>query len=440
MTIPSINQNICGQWTEQQVDLYNKLPFYLLAAETKFRAAWTTYKPLLGEVSWKPNSGNTMRRVMNEPTPVLRQEAIPNLLAVDPLTDIINYRERIHDTKLRMQDFVSPQFNYLPEFQDFMKHVDITVENINKQITVFEDQFYRTMLFHWAPYVYVVGVGLVAAPQGDPSVDGSTGKSNAWLSAQFASMTGGQPGNLSFQEIWRAFQSFETEVGATPYEGTGKPGGDSNPLNEKYCLTLGTQEWNQLVDDPWLKENRPLNMNIVTEAFKGDFFGRIRCKLERYPLYYAFADADFIPAQYAPETTELNPDRGDYLRTKPNPPYARPSPSVGAGAFDCSPIGVAFLFGGQAADVVKTGPPPAEFVRDLDQGSAVKMNWNGKTYLTKDFLIPCKTSGGDVVWRMNEFGRYLRAQAELAVGVSLINPQNCMPIIFKRRLGITTIS
>lgn len=430
MQIPAINQNICGQWTEQEQNLYNKLPFYLLAAESKYRASWVTYKPLLGEVAWKPNSGNTMRRVMTEPTPVMRQESIPNLLATDPLADIISYRERVADTKLRMQDFVSPHFNYLPEFQDFMKHVDNTVENINKQIIVFEDMFYRTMLFHWAPFVYVVGVGLVAAPQGDPSVDGSTGKSTAWLQAQFAALSAGQPGNLSFQEIWRAFNAFETEVGATPYEGTGKPNGDSNPLNERYCLTIGTQEWNQLVDDPWLKENRPLNMNIVTEAFKGDFFGRIRAKLERYPLYYS-VDNDFTPTQYAPEVTELNPDDPSYGITRPNPLYSRSTESQ---------IGVAFLFGSSAADVVKTGPPPAEFMREMDQGSAVKMNWNGKTYLTKDFLVPCKTADGAVVMRMNEFGRYLRAQASLALGISIINPRNVMPILFKRRVGITTVT
>lgn len=435
MQIPSINQNICGQWTEQEVNLYNKLPFYLLAAEAKYRQSWITYKPLLGEVAWKANSGNTMRRVMNEPTPVMRQESIPNLLADDPLADVINYRERIADAKLRMQDFVSPHFQYLPEFQDFMKHIDNTVENINKQIIIFEDMFYRTMLFHWAPFVYIVGKGLVAAPQGDPNTSGTGGKTNAWLQAQIAQI--GQPGGLSFQEIWRAFNSFETEVGATPYEGTGKPAGDSNPLNERYCLTLGTQEWNQLVDDPWLKENRPLNMNIVTDAFKGDFFGRIRCKLERYPLYYA-VDDDFSPSQYAPEVTELNPDSPQYGITMPNPGYARSSDSSGNGV--CSPIGVAFMFGGQAADVIKTGPPPAEFVRDLDQGAAVKMNWNGKTYLTKDFLVPCKTSDGGITQRMNEFGRYLRAQSSLALGISLINPRNCMPILFKRRVGITTVS
>lgn len=428
MQIPSIDQNVCGSWTEQQLNLYNKLPFYLLEAEASFRKHWVTWAPLCGEVPWKANNGDTMRRVVAEPTPVMRQEATPQLLATNPTADVINYRERTADTKLRMQDFVSPHFSYLPEFQDFMKHIDNTVENINRQVTIFEDVFYRTMLFHHANYCYIAGAGVVDAPTGDPASDGSGGKTDAWIQQQVATlMAPANPGILSFQEIYKALNAFEQEVGAVPFEGTGKPQGDSNPLNERYCLVLSPEAWNNLVDDPWLKENRPLNMNIVTDAFKGDLFGRIRCKLERYALRYA-ADNDFAVTRHVPELTEENPNREDYGRTKPNPSYAKPS---------LSQVEVGFLVGMNPADVVKTGPPPAEYVRDLDQGAAIKMNWNGKSYLTKNFLIPCRDAGGTVTYQMNEFGRYLRAQASLALSISLINMHNIMPIFFKRRANIT---
>jgi len=427
MQIPSVDQNVCGSWTEQQLNLYNKLPFYLLEAEADYRARWVTWRELLGEVPWKANQGNTMRRVMAEPTPIMRQEAYPSLLADMPKVDVINYLERTADTKVRMQDFVSPHFSYLPEFQDFMKHIDRTVENINKQTTYFEDCFYRTMLFHHAPYVWVAGVGLVAAPTGDPSSDGSTGKTNAWLQAQFAALSGVGDGTLTFQELFKAFNAFEQEVGASPYEGTGKPDGDSSPLNEKYCLVHSGESWNNFVDDPWVKENRPLNMNIVTQGFKGDIFGRIRCKSQRYPTRYAI-DKDFTPSLPIPELSELNPDREDYGRTKPNPAYSIPNNA---------PIEIGYLIGMKPADAVRVGPPPAEFVRDLDQGAAIKMNWNGKSYLTKNFFIPCKQSDGTTTYQMNEFGRYLRAQASLSLAISMINMQNIMPIIYKRHVGIT---
>lgn len=435
MTIPSIDQNICAQWTEQDRDLYNKLPFYLMEAETKFRKHWVTYKPLLGDISWKANNGDTMRRVMAEPTPVMRQEAIPQLLATDPSVDIINYRERVSDTKLRMHDFASPHFSFLPEFQDFMKHIDRTVKNINRQITIYEDTFYRTMLFHYAPAVYVVGVGLVSAPVGDPDTTGTGGKTNAWIQAQITALAGAGDGYLTLQELFKILSVAEDELGMTPFEGTAKPNGDSNPLNERYALVQSSQSWNNFVDDPWTKENRPLNMNIVTDSFKGDLFGKIRSKLERYPLRYAITN-DFVPSMPVPELTEENPNAADYGRTKPNPAYAKIGNAGGTG----SPIEVAFLFGETCADAVNPGPPPSDFTKDLDQGAAVKMNWNGKTYLTKEFMIPCVDSDRNRTWKLNEFGRYIRAQSSLALAISMTNMQNCLPIIYKRRTGISTQS
>lgn len=431
MQIPSINQNLCGDWTEEQVGLYNKLPFYLMEAESKHRKKWITYKPLLGTINWKANSGAVMRRVMPEPTPIMRQEAYPRLISQEPLTDVISYRERTSDTQLAWQDFESPHTSFLPEFQDFMRHIQKRIENINMQMTHFEDTFYRTMLLHYAPFVYICGVGLVAAPAGTPSPDGSTGKSNAWLQAQIAAMlSSGQPGNLSFANLWLAMNAGITEVGMTPYEGNGKPSGDSNPLNEKYCLIAGEQEWNNFTNDPWVKENRPLSMDIVTGAFRGDFFGRIRQKIERWPLYYA-VDEEYSPSLPVPELTEEDPDRPDYGMTKPNPTYAKPANS---------PIGIAFLFGNSPADAVNPGPPPPEFTRDLDQGAAIKMNWNGKTYLTKNFLIPCADANGTRVYKTNSHGRYIKAQGTLNLAISLINVRNVLPIIFKRQVGVTTVA
>ena len=143
------------------------------------------------------------------------------------------------------------------------------------------------------------------------------------------------------------------------------------------------------------------------------------------------ADENFAIDMPVPEVTEENPDREDYGRTKPNPLYSIPANAQ---------VEVGFFFGDTPADAIQTGPPPAEFVRDLDQGAAVKMNWNGKTYLTKNFLIPCRDAGGNTTYTMNEFGRYLRAQSSLALGISMINMQNVMPIIYKRRVGVTTQS
>lgn len=430
MQMPSVDQAVCGSWNEQQVALYNKLPFYLMAAEADYRKHWTVFDKLLNPVAWKPNMGDTMRRVMAEPTPVQRQEAYPVLLSQAPKTDIVTYFERTSDAKVRWQDFISPHFSFLPEFQDFMKHIDRCQENINRQVTIFEDIFYRTMLFHHAPYVYVAGVGLVDAPTGDPASDGTGGKTDAWVQAQVTSLMAANPGILSFQELFKALNAFEQEVGASPFEGTGTPKGDSNPLNERYCLVQSAESWNNFVDDPWLKENRPLNMNIVSDAYRGDLFGRIKSRLERFPIRYSI-DNDAVVTRPNPEVTELNSDREDYNRTKPNPAYAKPSQAQ---------VEVAFLIGGNAADFIQVGPPPSEFTRQLDQGAATKMSWNGKSYLTKDFLVPCGLDADDNrIFEANSFGRYLRIQASLSLGISMINMQNVLPIIYKRK-GVITVT
>ena len=425
--MPSINQNICGSWNEQQTDLYNKMPFYLMEAQSQYRKQWEVYSKLLTPVSWKPNMGPIMRRVMAEPQPLLRQEATPQLISQDPLTDISTYRERTADAKLRWQDFVSPHFPFLPEFQDFLKHITECQKNLDRQITLFEDIFYRSMLYHHAPYVYVCGYGLIEAPIGDPASDGTGGKSDAWLQWVMSDLVGAQPGELTFEELWNVFNAAESDIGMTPFEGTGKPGADSSPLNEKYCMVQSGESWNNWFNDPWVKENRPLNMNIVTDAFKGDIFGRIRSRIERFPLRYAVAE-DYSVQRYAPEEIELNPDRLDqYQRTRPKKEYSYT---------DISQVEVGMFMGGSCADYIQVGPPPSEFTKDVDSSVGAKMNWNGKSETTKNFLIPCKDSNGNTVYQANSFGRYLRIQANLALGISLINTQNVLPVIYKRKRRI----
>ncbi len=426
--MPAVDQRICGSWNQLENDFYNKLPFWLAEAEAAGRKYWSTWSRLFGKVPWKPNMGDTMRRVMAEPTPVLRQLAFPQLLAQIPYTDVVSYRERKMDAQVRLQNFVSPAFSFLPEFQDFLKHVDKTMMNLNRQISVFEDMYYRTMAWSMAPYVYVCGVGLVDAPTAlvNTTGDAAGSKTYAWLQSLLQAREQAQTsGYLTFQELYKALNEFEQTVGGTPYEGSGLPGGDSEPLNEHFCLIQDAESWNAFVNDPWVKENRQLSMNIVTEAFRGDIFGRIRSKLERYPMRYA-VDENLLPSIKDPETVEVSPLRDDFGRTKPNPLYSR---------IANSPIGIAFLVGGDAGEIISVGPPPSVFTASGNYG--VKMDWNGKAYLNKNFSVPCKAPDGTIYYEPNPFGNFIRGQAQLALGMSLTNPQNVLPIIYSRRSGVT---
>ena len=433
MQLPSIDQNVCGDWSQKQVDLYHKLDYYLEEARSLYRKHWVVWPKLLSPVKWKPNNGPVMRRVATEPTPIMRQEAYPERINKAAKVDVVDVRERSIDTSVHWQKFISPHFNFLPDFQDFMKHIDDNMENLNKQMTMFEDVFYRTRLFQHAPYVYVAGVGLIPAPVGDGDVLGSSAKTWAWLQAEcFVPLmgTGDGGGYLTFEELFKASHLAETEVGMTPFEGTGTPGGDSSPLNQRFALIQSPESWSNFVNDPWLKENRPINMNIVTEGFKGDLWGKLRSRQERFswrPRLGANLNVLDFPA---PEIIEENPDREDFGRTKPNPLYTRTA--------NC-PIECGYLVGGKSGDYVEVGPPPGAFTRDTE-GGGIKMNWNGKAYLTKEFLVPCADQEGNRIMDMNSWGEYIRAQAALSCGISIMNSHNILPVIYKRRIGVSTQS
>jgi len=441
MQIPAIDQNVCGQWTEQDQNFYNKLPAWFVAAETQYRKYFSCWpKVLTGRFPWKQNVGDIITSIIPEPTPVLRQIPTPRNIADGlPLTDVINYRERTAQTQPAWQDFMSPTFYFKPEFSDFMSHVDRTKNNIMDQIVVFEDQYYRTQVFAKSPYMWIAGVGLVDAPtaQLNSTMDAANSKNTAWLQAQIATLMGTDTGLLSFEEIFKILNAAEQEIGMTPYEGSTNPkNGAPTPLSEKYCLVISPENWNNFINDPWVKENRPLNMNIVTDGFRGDIFGRATCKIEKYPLRMQI-DANYSPTFAAPEVTELNSAREDYNRTKPNPLYSKIAISGETGATGGSPIGVAFLVGGPNCDIMDVGPPPSAFTKTLP--AAIEMNWNGKVFMNKNIAIPCKTTGGDTFIDVNSFGRYLRLQATSSVGVRPLNPQNILPILYKRRVGVGTV-
>lgn len=445
MNLPALDQNICGAWTQQQTDTYNKSPFFFMKKEIDTRKSWLTFQKLLGSISWKPNQGDTMRVVGAEPTPVLRQTAYPTRIHTGTVTaDVIAYRERKMDAFVYEHNFVTPHFYFVPEWTDFMKHIDETITNVNRQIVIYEDTFYRTMLTDKAPYIYIAGIGLVPSPTGIGNAAGDAGgsKTNAWWVNQIVALLGVPEGYLSFSELFKVLNDAENSIGMSPFDGSGTPRMDSTSLDGRYLLIGHNEVWNNFVNDPWTKENRPLNMDIVTGPFKGDIFGRIRFRHERWARRFNI-DTENPSAllSYAPETVELNTAAENFGQTQPNLQYTQIVPNPDANQIqECSPYELAYLVGRTPGDSIDVGPPPAEFTRSMPAGEGVKMNWNGKTYLTKDFLIPCTDANGVATVEMNSWGRYARGQATATLGVSLFNNRNFLPILFKRRVGINTVT
>lgn len=430
--MPAIDQNICANWPEQDQNTYNKLPFYLDKAEASDRDQWETWEPLLTDtIDWQPNMGDTMKLVITEHAPIIRQSARPNSIKVEAKGDYFNVRERTSTAALVHQKFFSPKFRFLSAFQDFMKGQLVpTRKTIERQIRMFKEFFYRTYAWDYAPRVYLCGVGLIDAPVG-LNDDGTPKKSAAWIQSLLQQM---QPtaGYLTYQEVYNIASVAMEEIGMEPYSGSSTPpGGEGGQtLNEQFCLVQSPESYLQFVNDPWVKENRPLQMDIVNSRFKPTPFGLIRSRMEKYPMRWK-TDANLAVTEPAPETWVTDANSSEYNRKLPNPDYSKISNA---------PFEVPWFLGASGGiRRISVGAPPDFFAGGTgDPAKIAGMEWNGRIYATKNFPIQCVDSNGTTQLDLNSFGEYMRWQAALILGAVAVNPHNALPIIARRRRGITT--
>lgn len=424
MQLPAIDQNVCGNWTQVDKDFYNKLPVYLTKFSADYQKKWGKWTNILPKrLKWQPNMGSTMRRVAQEWSPVLRQEAVPELISDVPTTDVTFTRERSYDVQVYRHRFQTRMFWFLPEWQDFFRHLEHEYEDLQQKIMNYYELFLRTRVFHHSPRVYLCGVGLVDAPTGLPSKDGTSGKTDAtlanWLEKPLT--------NLNLKEVYKILSVAHTQIGMTPLRGSGMPK-ENKGIDFQYKLLMDNEAYLQFTDDPWAKENRVLTVDIVNNMFSGSLFGRVHCDFERYPLRYKFAAGTVTKPN--PETVILSNDvLEETNRTAPNPDYTINSQYA-----------VAFLIGGDGGySAMEVGPPPAAFSKTV--AAAIGMAWNGKPDWTKKFLIQCKDGDGNAVAELAEtWGEHMRAQAQLAMGIAPENAFNVLPIIYKRQVGLTTVS
>ena len=418
MQLPAIDQNVCGQWTQADKDYYAKLPFYFTKFQADYRKRWAKWaNSFKSKLSWKAGQGHTMRLAAQEWSPAIRQEAHPELLADVPTTDINFTRERTFDVQLYRHRFQTREFWFLPEFQDFFQHAEHEFEDLQRQITLYEDAFIRTRVFHHSPYVYICGVGLVSAPTGIPNKAGTAGKTDAWLAQQLE----GPVTPLTMSEIFKIGSIVENQLGMTPYKGTGMPKENSG-LDVRYKMLMDNEAFYNLTGDPWLKEQRPLAMNIVNQTFTGSVFGLVDVDFERYPLRLKYAAN--VVTRPAPEIVSEAAQLEEKYRTRPNPDYSVESQ-----------YSVHFWMGGESYKPIDSGPPPSLFARKIQDAAA--MNWNGKPYWTKKFLTKCLDGDSAAHYELNEtWGEHMRAQAQQTFALAPLNAYNVLPIISKRQVAL----
>lgn len=422
-TLPAIDQSSCAQWTLQDTSLYNALPYYFALQQVKRRPMWKSYEKFVGSIDWQENQGQTLRAVIPESSPHLRQQFTPNQIWTEPATDLVQALERTKDATPYWHDFETPVFTWSPSFKDFLNnkikvHNDDLVEKMERA----QDLFLRTHMFHQAPRVWCCGgVGGGYAPQlietapGLPNIAGTTGKTAAIRTALMNTATT----NLTVPEILRLVNVMQDRLGVMPYKGSALPG--SNGLSFGICIVLSEEAFSNLAFDPWWKGNVGDTFNIAEKGFQGNIMGRVTFMIERFPM--RLARDGTLPA---PETIELDPNADNYRETTINADYAVNTTHE-----------VAFAFGDVGYKALKLGPPPKEFQgKGIPEGFG-KMTWNGEIQLTKNLLIPCTDINGNAIQKTNSKGRYLRLEATQYFGAIGVKSRNVIPIMFKRQFGPT---
>ncbi len=429
--MPAIDVPLANTWPPQQKDMYNCLPYYFAKTQADRRKTWTIWEKFFGKRKWQANSGNMMRLVMKVPSPHIRQFAMPNELDTNPTKDIMDVREITVDVKPRRQQFESPILDFLPNFQDFMTdHVEAHGKDIMEKMERFEDIFYRTMVFHQAPFCFVCAKDEIKVINGGHwsgvgTYDAAAhGKTADWLKANVIPVC---TDTCTLFHLNQAIQIAENSIGMVPFSGSGLPK-DSVGLSDKFCFVTSTEKYSQFVFDPWTQEGRSIDLNLVTNQFRGDFWGRVISRLEDKPL--RFNSSAVFPV---PEIRVDGADAYNRYQTIPNPTYAdiiQPNGTEGTS------IEVGYVIGGRGYDVLQVGPPPAAFASDNPPDNFAKMTWNGELQLTKKFLLPIFGADGSVVdYDMNSDCEKLKFKSKVAYGIVGNERRNIIPMFYLRKRG-----
>lgn len=415
--LPRANSN----WSEIDRNKYNKLDFYLAVLGARNAAYWPTYQKMYGSIDWQPNMGTTLRGVLDEPSPIQRSEAVPNLIDTAPKKDVIETEEATEDARIRRHNFESKLFSFVGPFQDFMKNkIPTHSKDIMRQMAIFNDFFYRSFMFHHATSVIVAGAGIdgngeswlkqTGVPShNDPSTDFTAAKDAAFRQNMIAAL--GEDGTLNFKRMKAYANYLREELFADPFEGAYNTSEATNEtIKGKYCFVGANETYAALTEDDDVISKKNDVMDLVHSEFSGLINGFVLYKAERYPLRMA-EDGTFPYPEIQIEEGPLN------KRTRINPDYKN------------APYMISFLCGGNAYKGTRIGPAPSEFSKkNVSKEKFHSLSWNGEVRITDDVLL----NYGGGVYDTNKYGEYLQLYADAVFGAIPVNRDHVIPVIHKR--------
>lgn len=426
--MPQLDVNTCSAWTENDRNLYNAYSFWLAKTQVTRRSTWLTFSRLIKKKKWKPNHGPVMRGVRVNFSPHLRQFATPVLLSQNPVEDVMNVTETTADAPLYWQEFGSPTFNFFPSFTDFLDHITDTGNDIMEKVERFEEIFYRGMIFHMAPFVYVAQEKTMlkvpmASFNGLSQLDATKGKTTADL-ANLIALHGGNATHLTLAALNASVTKLSVNEGIPFFGGADTQTGDNKPMEGKYLLITHEEAWDQFTFDPWLLQAKNCNLDIVHDQFRGSIFGRITSRMESLPMFMKDNGTFVAPEVRVSDPADLTGADGE---TQPNPEYADPAQSPWAWSYIAGDVGY---------EGIEAGPPPAAFTKDTPPKNFPGMQWNGEVNLTKNFLLECPDPvTGEIRYKTNDKGRYIKYESTLHVGIFPRQRRSIIPILHKRKQG-----
>ena len=107
-------------WTEQERDLYHRLPIYMAKVQVDLQKRYQRWPKLLKNINWEANMGFTMQGVHKDRTPVLTSQVLPHAITGAPNKNVVEVRELQEQTQLYRHNFESNLFHFLPRFADFL--------------------------------------------------------------------------------------------------------------------------------------------------------------------------------------------------------------------------------------------------------------------------------------------------------------------------------